>query len=143
MYCCGDYRSTKYCPDCGTEIGMHTAKKSLLKYLENIVENRYKAKYRQLRIAGKNFSPIWQSPLRGLLLALGFVDVGMYAEFGCSNKPLSSERVQDVALLTYQLKQWQKKENEYHGSSGVSSSQQPDGADGFGRAGYGRAGTIN
>jgi hypothetical protein len=112
---------------------------TLLKFLSNIVDHPEMVKYRQLRIASKAFSPIWQSPLRGLLLAIGFVDVGMYAELGCHTKPLSPERIQDVALLAYQLRQWQSKEFTAQGSS----IDQPLGADGFGRAGFNRAGTMH
>ena len=113
---------------------------TLIKYFENIVDDPSNTKYRQLRIASKAFSPIWQSPLRGLLLAIGFVDVGMYAELGCATKPLSPDRIQHVALATYQLQEWYAKELSL---GGVDGGQQPEGADGFGRAGYGRAGAIN
>ena len=83
--------------------------------------------------------------MRGLLLAIGFVDVGMYAELGCASKPLSPERIQDVALLTYQIQEWYAKELSLGAadSVGAGGQQQPEGADGFGRAGFGRAGHIN
>ena len=118
---------------------------TLIKYFENIVDEPSNTKYRQIRIASKNFAPIWQSQLRGLLLAIGFVDVGMYAELGCASKPLSPERIQDVALLTYQIQEWYAKELSLGAadSVGAGGQQQPEGADGFGRAGFGRAGHIN
>lgn len=110
---------------------------TLQKYLKNIMEHPETVKYRQLRVASKAFAPIWQSPMRGLLHAVGFVEVGAYAELGCHDFPLSRERVQEVALLSYLLTQWRFKPT-------AGSLSQPEGAvDGFGRAGYGRAGTIN
>lgn len=109
----------------------------LQKYLTNIIHHPEVVKYRQIRIASRHFAPIWQSPMRGLLLAVGFIDRGMYTELGCEDAPLSRERVQDVALLSYLLAEWKTKPT-------WASSSQPGGAeDGFGRAGFGRAGTIN
>jgi cytoskeletal protein RodZ len=109
----------------------------LQKYLTNIMNRPEIAKYRQIRIASPRFKPIWESPMRGLLLSIGFVERGRYAELGCHDQPLSRERVQEVALLSYLLSEWKNKPN-------AVSINQPQGAvDGFGRAGYGRAGTIN
>jgi hypothetical protein len=108
---------------------------TLQKYLTNIIEHPEVVKYRQLRVASPRFKPIWQSPMRGLLLAIGFVEQGMYVELGC-HLPLSRERVQEVALLSYLLSEWKYKPT-------ASSVDQPEGADGFGRAGFGRAGVIN
>jgi PUB domain len=110
---------------------------TLQKYLTNIVKHPEVALYRQIRIASPRFAPIWQSPMRGALLAVGFVDVGMYAELGCQDFPLSREAVQMVALLSYLLSQWKTKPT-------AASAPQPEGAtDGFGRPGFGRAGTMN
>jgi hypothetical protein len=107
------------------------------KYLTNIINHPEEPKYRQLRIRSPKFAPIWQSPMRGLLLAVGFVEEGPYAELGCALYPLSTERVQDVALLSSMVNQWKEKEKN------AMMVEQPEGADGFGRAGFGRAGTIN
>jgi hypothetical protein len=109
---------------------------TLLKYLTNIINDPSDLKYRQIRIRSARFAPIWMSPARGLLLAIGFVELGAYAELGCSQS-LSRERVQDVALLTYLINQWKEKEES------SSPETQPAGADGYGRAGFGRAGDIN
>lgn len=110
---------------------------TLQKFLTNIIENPEVVKYRQLRIASRHFKPIWESPMRGLLLAVGFVEQGGYAELGCHDYPLSAARVQDVALLSHLLREWKSKPN-------AVSVEQPQGAvDGFGRAGFGRAGAIN
>lgn len=112
---------------------------TLQKYLINILNHPDRPKYRQLRIASDSFRSIWASPLRGLLLAIGFVEVGPCAELGCHDKALSSHRVQDVALLSYLLNEWKWKETE----SAALPEQQPHGAtDGFGRAGFGRAGAM-
>jgi hypothetical protein len=109
----------------------------LQKFLTNIFENPQVVKYRQLRTASRHFKPIWESAMRGLLLAVGFVEQGGYAELGCHDYPLSPERVQEVALLSYLVKEWKSKPN-------AVNFAQPQGAvDGFGRAGFGRAGTIN
>jgi hypothetical protein len=112
---------------------------TLQKYLTNIVNHPEEAKYRQLRLRSPKFAPIWMSPMRGLLLAVGFVEEGAYAELGCAQYPLSRERVQEVALLSYMLNDWKRKQQEQDGVV----PQQPDGADGFGRAGFGRAGEMS
>lgn len=114
----------------------------LYKYLTNIVKAPEQVKYRQIRIRSPSFAPIWQSPMRGLLLSVGFVEEHAYAELGCADQPLSRERVQELALLTYLLTQWKLKELESQSKSD-SQVQQPEGADGFGRAGFGRAGQMN
>lgn len=112
---------------------------TLQKYLLNIVRHPDNVKYRQLRIASPRFRSIWASHLKGVLLAVGFVEVGGYAELGCHDRPLSPERIQDVALLSYLLNRW--KENETCRSQ--SQLRQPQGAsDGYGRAGFGRAGAM-
>jgi PUB domain len=110
---------------------------TLQKYLNNIMEDPASVKYRQIRTASKNFAPIWQSPMRGLLHAVGFVEVGAYAELGCHDYPLSRDRVQEVALLSYLLTQWRFKPT-------ADAQSQPEGAlDGYGRAGFSRAGTSH
>jgi hypothetical protein len=110
---------------------------TLQKYLTNIIKHPDVVKYRQIRVASPKFKPIWESPMRGLLLAVGFVEEGRFAELGCHDRPLSRERVQEVALLSYLLSEWKTKPN-------AASIDQPQGADdGYGRAGFGRAGAIN
>ena len=113
----------------------------LQKYLTNIIQHPETAKYRQLRIRSPKFAPIWNSPMKGLLLAVGFVEEGPFVELGCAqhHHPLNRDRVQEVALLSYLLNQWKQNAS---GGGGVPT-QQPEGADGFGRAGFGRAGHIN
>ena len=112
---------------------------NLYKYLKNIAKAPEQVKYRQIRIRSPNFAAIWQSPFRGLLLAVGFVEEHAYAELGCAGQPLSRERIQDLALMTYLLTEWRLKEL----SDSSSQTEQPEGADGYGRAGFGRAGQMN
>ena len=108
---------------------------TLQKYLANILEDPSETRYRQIRIGSPKFGQLWSSPVRGLLLAIGFSEVGAYAEIGCPDEPLDRQRIQEVALLTYFVKRWQGNDRE--------QPQQPLGAsDGYGRAGFGRAGTI-
>lgn len=114
----------------------------LTKYLTNIAMNPSKANYRQIRIANKNFfQSIWQTSARGLLLAVGFVEQNAYAEMG-TEEPLPSDRVQDVSLALFRLEQ-AKIQLQQEASQVTRSRQQPDGADGSGRAGYGRAGGMS
>jgi PUB domain len=110
---------------------------TLQRFLSNIINHPEIVKYRQLRIASRHVKPIWESPIRGLLLAVGFVEVYGYAELGCHDLPLSPSRVQEVALLIHLLREWVHKDNSF-------LTHQPQGAlDGFGRHGFGRAGAIN
>lgn len=104
---------------------------TLVKYLTKIVQHAQIQghKFRQIRTANSNFHAVWQTPARGLLLAVGFVENGAHVELGSAG-PLSTARVQDIALLLFQVEQCQRQ---------AAVQQQPTGADGFGRAGWGRA----
>jgi hypothetical protein len=108
----------------------------LITYLSKIVQNPNEPKYRKIRLANPNFAPVWNSPLQGLLLAAGFVEHREYAYLGRQDAGLSRERVQEISQLLYHLEQWK----DYHNTSESSGEVQPQGADGFGREGYGRAG---
>ena len=110
---------------------------TLMKYLTNIVRHPKEAKYRQIRTAGKTFyNQVWNTPARGLLLAAGFVQEGAYAELGSMN-PLPRDRVQELSTLMFYLEQWRRKQQQ------MIPNDQPTGADGGGRANFGRAGQIN
>ena len=110
---------------------------TLTTYLSKIVHHPDDSKYRQIRAANKRFATdVWMTPAKGVLLAMGFVEHGAYVELGNAGA-LSRERVQDVSRVLYLLEQWQR-----YAESGFLS-EQPEGADGFGRAGYGRAGQMN
>jgi hypothetical protein len=104
----------------------------LIKYLSKIVQNPDEPKYRKIRLANPNFAPVWSSPLQGLLLAAGFVEHREYAYLGRQDAGLSRGRVQEVSQLLYHLERWKGYRSE--------PGDQPEGADGFGREGYGRAG---
>jgi len=107
---------------------------TLTTYLTNIVMNPSETKYRQIRIANRRFSEeIWLTPARGLLLAAGFVEQGAYAELG-SSSTLPRDRVQEVSSLLFYFERWRTMQE----NSAVR--QQPKGADGYGRANFGRPG---
>jgi len=108
---------------------------TLIKYLTNIVMHPEEMKYRQIRIANPRFrEQIWNTPARGLLLAAGFVEHGSFAELG-SSQTLPRDRVQDISSLLFEVEKWKTAQEK-------SSIQvdQPKGADGFGRANFGRPG---
>eukprot|EP00980_Cylindrotheca_fusiformis_P021195 scaffold8150_cov118-Cylindrotheca_fusiformis.AAC.4 len=109
----------------------------LHKYLRNIISNPGNTKYRRILVRSRNFAPIWQSALRGLLLAIGFVERGAFVELGCDQE-LPREWVQEVALLSYLLSKWKEEEQK-----DVVGRDQPEGYDGFGRQGFGRAGQMH
>ena len=109
----------------------------LQKYLSNIVQSPDVVKYRQLRTRSNGIfgNSIWNSPLQGLFLSVGFVEVQGYAELGCEQEPLPRERIQDLALLSYMVTTWKQKETKRE------FIEQPVGAmDGYGRAGFARVG---
>ena len=131
---------------------------TLQKYLGNIMHHPENLKYRHIRIASPKFQPLWHSPIKGLLLAIGFLEVEGYVVYGLLDDPsastststststvmLSSERIQDLALLSYLVNAWKLKHTTQSSTTGTPSPQQPTGAtDGYGRAGFGRAGTMN
>lgn len=104
---------------------------SLTKYLTNIVLHPADTKYRQIRIAHKRFSQhIWNTPARGLFFAAGFVEANGYAELG-SMESLPRARVQELSTILFYLEKWKRIQDS-------PVARQPDGADGQGRANYGR-----
>jgi len=121
--------------------GNPTQAETLQKYLVNILNHPQIFKYRHLKISQERFAQVWNSPLRGLLLAVGFVEWQGYCTLGNSGL-LPQPKIQDVALLSYLLHEWTNTHNSKSQLS-QSSQQQPEGAqDGFGRAGFGRAGAM-
>ena len=112
---------------------------TLQKYLLNIMDDPTVWKYRNLKLSSKHFVGIWNSPLRGLLLAVGFVEDRGYCSLGVSDAPISSDKVQEIALLSYLLNQWTRKAT---GSNNPEQPQPMGAMDGYGRAGFGRAGAI-
>jgi hypothetical protein len=122
----------------------HPGAQLLTKYLTNIAMHPDKANYRKIRIANKNFfQSIWQTAARGLLLAAGFVEQNAYAEFGTAD-PLPSIRVQDISLVLFRIEQVKTQlEQQARRSNASALHRQPEGADGYGRAGFGRAGAMH
>lgn len=95
---------------------------TLLKYLENLEKG-----HRVIRIANSTFSDsVWNTAARGVLLALGFQEQGAYVQMPLRWTEQWRKTVLDV-VRHYQ--------NRFE--RGTSDTPQPDGADGFGRAGYG------
>ena len=116
--------------------------KNLLQYLKNICLNPDAAKYRKLRLGNRIFqSTIYNTGARGVLLALGFEEHYGYLECGPGGEQpmLSSRRIQQISdammIVNHTLKMIQD------GTSSVV--QQPEGGDGYGRAGFGHAGGMN
>ena len=66
--------------------------------------------------------------------ALGFEEKGAYVEMGPATGALSPERLKQVSKAIHDLKVVQAR------MDGIDEKQQPEGADGYGRAGYGRIG---
>ncbi len=117
---------------------------TLQKYLVHILNHPQVVKYRHLRIASHRFGPLWNSPIRGLLLAVGFVEDKGYARLGTGEEDISlpSHKIQDVALLSYLVSRHEQNRNNRNPNN-LSNAQQPAGAmNGFGRAGFGRAGAM-
>ncbi|CAB9501125.1 expressed unknown protein [Seminavis robusta] len=107
----------------------------LMKYLKNIAMDPDNSSYRRIRISNKKFAQgIWLTPARGLLLAAGFVEQQAFAELGTA-KPLSSGLVQDISLVLHRLEQCL---TELSQQADLAPREQPDGADGSGRAGFRR-----
>jgi hypothetical protein len=107
---------------------------TVIKYLTNIVLHPAEPKYRQIRIAHKRFfEQVWSTAARGLFLASGFVEEGAHAELG-SPGPLQRERVQDLSTLLFYIEKWKRIQDR------PAASEQPTGADGYGRANFGRSG---
>jgi hypothetical protein len=106
----------------------------LIKYLTNILFDPGNSKFRCIRIANPKFSTnVWQTPAKGLLLAIGFVEHGAYVELGTA-KPLLNDQKKMLSTILFSINIWKQKQ----------LPAQPVGADdGFGRAGFGRAGDMN
>lgn len=105
----------------------------LKKYLSKIQQQPDNPHYRQIRIANRTFADaVWDTPAKGVLLAAGFVEHGAYAELG-SDTALSTEIVKELYLLLYVIDRWELRSEGPH-----AQLRQPEGADGYGRAGFGR-----
>jgi hypothetical protein len=111
----------------------------LLQYLKNIQLHPNKPKYRQLRVFNRTFQQtIYDTGARGVLLALGFEELYGYMECG-SNTVLDPDRVRqvhDAIVIVNETLQIME--------DGIDSTLlQPEGGDGYGRAGFGHADGMN
>jgi len=106
--------------------------KVLLKYLYNIMLEPHESKYRQIRVANKAFfNNVWCNGGRGVLEALGFEEMGAYAEMGPGEGYfLPQDRIKDLSSAIVKLEELVKSMED------VSKAKitQPQGADGSGRA---------
>jgi hypothetical protein len=101
-----------------------------------IIQQPNEPKYRSFRQSNPQFRVrLWNTTARGVLLAGGFYENEGYVQFGASNK-LGRDEVQELSLWVWTIQKWIDQLDD-------SVLPQPTGADGFGRAGYGRAGQMN
>ncbi|KAL7521102.1 hypothetical protein ACHAWX_005794 [Stephanocyclus meneghinianus] len=128
-------------PGCGI-----AAVKRLRQYLSNVSTHPHEPKYRKLRIANPIFlQNVYNTGARGVLLALGFEEHCGYLECGASEgQMMTQDRIQmvsdAVAMLFMAL---DRIERQTESEMSVGGGVQPMGADGFGRAGFGYAGSMN
>lgn len=117
--------------------------KRLLQYLKNICLEPQNTKYRRLRTSNRIFfESIYSTGARGVLLALGFEEWMGYLECGPSGDEgdsLNYERLRQISDAMMVVDQTLKV---LMASDAVVLSQ-PDGVDGYGRAGFGHAGGMN
>ena len=115
------------------------ASKRLLQYLKNICLQPDNTKYRRLRTGNRIFfESIYSTGARGVLLALGFEEHMGNLECGPSEgNALNYERLRHISDAMMNVNKALKLMTE---SDGVV---QPEGVDGFGRAGFGYAGGMN
>ena len=107
----------------------------LLKYLKNVLKYPSEPRYRQIRTSNKRFwNGVWITAGRGVMHALGFEEKCAYVEMGPATGALSAERLKQVSKAIHGLKGVQAR------MDGIDEKEQPEGADGYGRAGYGRIG---
>ncbi|KAL7549517.1 hypothetical protein ACHAWF_012781 [Thalassiosira exigua] len=121
--------------------GIASAKR-LLRYLKNVCLHPDDPKYRRLRLGNCIFrEAVYDTGGRGVLLALGFEEHCGYMECGPGGgKVLRVDRIQQISDAM-EVVHWTLTTME--GGQGPGASAQPEGADGFGRAGFGHAGGMN
>ena len=110
----------------------------LLQYLKNIQLHPDKPKYRQLRVCNRTFQTIYDTGARGVLLALGFEELYGYMECGSTTvlDPDRVRQVHDAIVIVNETLQIME--------DGIDSTLvQPEGGDGYGRAGFGHADGMN
>ena len=116
------------------------AAKRLLQYLQNVCLHPEKSKYRKLRIANRIFfESVYSTGARGVLLALGFEEHAGFLECGPSEgAALNYERLRQISDAMMMVDKTLKLMVESEGGM-----PQPEGSDGYGRAGFGHAGQMN
>ena len=113
-----------------------TNPRTVLKYLYNVARHPSEPKYRQIRTANRKFwSDVWCNAGRGVLHALGFQEINGRVEMGPAAGSLSADRVKQVVGAIRDLERLLE---QMEGSE--TPREQPEGADGYGRAGFGRVG---
>ena len=128
-------------PGCGM-----IALKRLRTYLGNVSSHPHLPRYRKLRICNPIFKEsIYNTGALGVLLALGFEEHCGYLECGASKGlQLPDYRLEMISRTLWALERDIDRENDDSlTNGGIIHYQQPSGADGFGRAGFGIAGAIN
>jgi VHL beta domain/PUB domain len=107
----------------------------LLQYLDGILQHPDQPQYRRMRLANPTFGPgVWQTPARGVWLALGFVETtDGYAEWRTAG---------DDAVTPVLIDEWSLWRHMIQVCQAAAEDDrwlpQPEGADGYGRAGFGR-----
>lgn len=104
----------------------------LKKCIRMIIQHPENPRFRQVRTSNKVFAEaVWNTPAKGVLLAAGFEEHGAYVELG-SVAPLSPAVIQELSELMISIEHWEKLAED------PEIEQQPEGFDGYGRAGFGR-----
>ena len=120
--------------------GIASAKR-LLQYLRNVCLHPAEPKYRKLRLGNRIFQQtVYNTGARGILLAVGFEEHRGHMECGPGGgRMLPHERIRHIsdamAVVDRTLRTMEDGDAE-----GLA---QPEGGDGFGRAGFGHAGGMN
>ncbi|KAL7539184.1 hypothetical protein ACHAXR_011427 [Thalassiosira sp. AJA248-18] len=127
-----------------------TSAKRLLQYLKNICLHPDEPKYRRLRLGNRIFQEtIYNTGARGVLLALGFEELYGYMECGPGgggeggNNMLGHDRIQQISDAMVVVNETLMIMEGDGNGDGSDVLAQPEGGDGFGRAGFGHAGGMN
>lgn len=113
----------------------------LLQCGTKIIQAPDEPKYRSFRIANAQFGPrLWNTSARGVLMAAGFYENESHVQFGSST--LGREEIQELSLWLWSIQKWIDQQQLIENNANQDMLQ-PMGADGYGRAGFGRAGQMN
>ena len=108
----------------------------LMKYLQNIRAHPDESKYRRIRIGNRAFQRcVYDTGARGVLLALGFVESYGNMQCGMTTTDWVRQTEDAIVIVNETLRIME---------SGIDAALvQPEGGDGYGRAGFGRACEMN